>query len=76
MPPLIDPLLRDILTVQDVAAMCELTEAAVKKAIYDGRLPARDLGRWWAIHRTAAERFRDSDRTPGRKALTATARKS
>ncbi len=55
----------DLLTVTQAAAALDMHRAAIHRAIYDERLPARRIGSMWLIRRADVERYRATPRHPG-----------
>jgi excisionase family DNA binding protein len=61
----------DYITTPEAARVIGVNGRRVRQLIQEGRLAGKRVGRDWLVERADAERYRDSDRTPGRKPTTA-----
>jgi excisionase family DNA binding protein len=57
-----------LLTITEVAERLGLSEAMVRRYCAEGRLPARKVGKSWAVRRWDVERFAATPRRSGRPA--------
>jgi excisionase family DNA binding protein len=55
-----------LLTITEVAERLGLSEAMVRRYCAEGRLPARKVGKGWAVRRWDVERFAATPRRSGR----------
>lgn len=58
----------EIVSVTQAAEELQISDTRVRVLIKDGKLPAQQVGREWAILRPNLEWFRKLDRPPGRPA--------
>ena len=57
----------DPLTVTQAAALIGIHRDTARQLILGGRIHATKVGSVWLVERVEAERYRDSDRRPGRR---------
>lgn len=58
----------DLLTAAGAAELLGVQADTVRQLIHRGRLAGRKPGRDWLVERSEVERYRQTDRRPGRKA--------
>ena len=61
--PLMDDMLGDVLTIEELAAYLKIPKSTLYKLVREGRIPSQKIGRHWRFRKEAIDRWLEETRT-------------
>ena len=60
--PLMDDMLGDVLTIEELAAYLKIPKSTLYKLVREGRIPSQKIGRHWRFRKGAIDRWLEETR--------------